>query len=177
MDEKLKQRLVGAAVLIGLAIIFIPALLDDSRTPEPLLEGSNIPTEPEGGFSSRIIPLDENALEESMQPETVDDEPAQTVDEEVSEAEESAVVEIDEKVGVSAWVVQLGSFSNEENAQALVAKLKENGYPAFIEKVFSSDEKAYRVRVGPEYLKSRAKALMEQLEKDVEIKGIIVKYP
>lgn len=60
MDENIKQRLVGAAVLVALAVIFLPALFDkDERVaidttsqipPAPTIETVDIPrpTKPEG---------------------------------------------------------------------------------------------------------------------------------
>ena len=59
MDEGLKQRLVGAVVLVLLAVIFIPMLFDSS--PEPERADVDPGTSPggEGEFSSRIVPLEE----------------------------------------------------------------------------------------------------------------------
>ncbi len=57
MDRQRKERLVGAAVLIMLAIIFIPMILDNSVQPENGISGTNIPPRPEGEFASRVIPL------------------------------------------------------------------------------------------------------------------------
>ncbi len=57
MDRQRKERLVGAAVLIMLAIIFIPMILDNSVRPENGISGTNIPLRPEGEFASRVIPL------------------------------------------------------------------------------------------------------------------------
>ena len=59
MDEGLKQRLVGAVVLVLLAVIFIPMLLDSP--PEPGKAGVELPAPPsdEAEFSSRIVPLEE----------------------------------------------------------------------------------------------------------------------
>lgn len=43
------------------------------------------------------------------------------------------------------WFVQLGAFGSRENADALVARLRDGGYAAFITSVGS----LHRVRVGP----------------------------
>lgn len=55
MDGGLKQRLVGALVLVALAVIFIPVLLDNQREELPL--ASRIPQEP-AASEVREIPLD-----------------------------------------------------------------------------------------------------------------------
>ncbi|MBI1733468.1 MAG: SPOR domain-containing protein [Gammaproteobacteria bacterium] len=57
MERQRKERLVGAAVLVMLAVIFIPMVLDDSVQPETGINGTNIPAKPESEFESRVIPL------------------------------------------------------------------------------------------------------------------------
>ncbi len=58
MDSSLKQRLVGAAVLVALAVIFLPMLVGG---PEPQTDAVSvpidIPTPPERAFETRELPL------------------------------------------------------------------------------------------------------------------------
>ena len=42
-ESRLKQRLVGAVVLVALAVIFIPMLLSGGRDMEMPVFGSNVP--------------------------------------------------------------------------------------------------------------------------------------
>lgn len=66
------------------------------------------------------------------------------------------------------YSVQLGSFSNPENAGNLSRKLLRDGYPAYIEESSSlAGSKTYRVRVGK--LKSRQEA--EDLNKRLSREG------
>jgi len=77
----------------------------------------------------------------------------------------------------SAWVVQIGSFSSQVNAEKQVQDLKTKGFPAFLRRHVSADKKVlFRVRVGPEKERSRAEKLAERLQK-LEIKGQIVSDP
>jgi len=58
MDSALKQRLLGAAVLIALAIIFVPMFL--SNTPQPrdtTTLNLDIPKAPERKFETRTLPV------------------------------------------------------------------------------------------------------------------------
>ena len=55
MEERLKQRLVGAVVLVSLAVVFVPILFDMSHEtgeemPADLISG--VPERPQGGFGS-----------------------------------------------------------------------------------------------------------------------------
>ena len=56
MDEKLKRRLVGAIVLVSLAVIFVPMLLEEEPVVNSGITESNIPPRPISNFSSRILP-------------------------------------------------------------------------------------------------------------------------
>ncbi len=183
MQERLRQRLIGAVILMGLAVVLLPLLLEDGRGPQALREGANIPAPPaESDFTSRIVPLEpadldpekaRQAVEQAREPEP---QPAAPVagggaGEEAQEAGGEV------RVGVSAWVVQLGSFASEENARKLLAKLKKKGYPAFLDPAYTEQGKQYRVRVGPELTRARARALRERLAGELKLKGIIVRYP
>ncbi len=56
MDNLVKQRVIGAVVLVALAVIFVPMLLDK---PEDALGpvGSNLPDRPDQSVADRIEPL------------------------------------------------------------------------------------------------------------------------
>lgn len=63
MEEGLKQRLVGAAVLVLLAVIFVPMLLESGSEPGEVGLDLGPPPNGESGFSSRIIPVEESPSE------------------------------------------------------------------------------------------------------------------
>jgi len=59
MDSALKQRLLGAAVLIALAIIFVPMFLGNAPPKEAsTIQNLDIPALPERKFESRTLPVD-----------------------------------------------------------------------------------------------------------------------
>lgn len=64
MDEKLKQRLVGATVLVSLAVIFVPMILGPSPESEEPVLAVPAPAKPEDPFTSRIVPVEGAFLEE-----------------------------------------------------------------------------------------------------------------
>jgi len=212
MDRGLKERLVGAAVLVALAVIFIPMLLDDSPSGPGPITGTNIPERPdaEDGFSSRIIPVKPEPVEVELPESRVADDAAaepQTAEpvsqpppaEGGAEAPESDAATATEPSGdeqepalttampapetatdtgkPSGWVIQLGSFSQETNARELDEKLREAGYPAFVEPVTQSGKRVYRVRVGPEVMRGDAEKVRDKIATDFDIKGIVVSYP
>ncbi|MDQ3797082.1 MAG: hypothetical protein M3294_05845, partial [Pseudomonadota bacterium] len=50
METSLKQRLIGAAVIVALAVIFIPMLFDNAERKKPVTLDMNVPPEPEYTF-------------------------------------------------------------------------------------------------------------------------------
>ncbi|MGH8543425.1 MAG: SPOR domain-containing protein [Gammaproteobacteria bacterium] len=82
-----------------------------------------------------------------------------------------------QRLGVTAWAIQLGSFSSEENAKLLEQRLKNQGFKVFVEKLYMRPATVFRVRVGPELDEAKAKQLQTRLEKEISLKGILVRYP
>lgn len=195
MDQRLKERLVGATVLVVLAVVFIPMLLDDTQEDKDEITGTIIPPKPDGEFSSRIIPLEkdiedvttevppENVAIETPVVKTVPEMgPDQPALQDIKEKQKPALATSDveppgHNVGINAWVVQLGSFSSEVNAQSLNKKLRDGGYPAFVEPVKEKNSIAYRVRVGPELKRSDAQTIRDKIKKTMDLDGIVISYP
>jgi len=187
---------VGAAVLVAVAVIFIPIIFTDSPETE-VISGSNIPEKPETNFNSRIIPVIESDDKSSLTPiesENIESGESQKNDgliikqkvvaEKVISAKEnkaekklSTEVEGNTTVGLSAWIVQIGSFTEEDNAQSLNKKLRTAGYPSFVEPLKRDGKISYRVRVGPEIKRSEADMLLKKLKEKMQLDGIVVSYP
>jgi len=182
-NSAFKHRLTGAIILVILAVIFVPMLLD-GESPTRITE-TNIPSKPDE-FSSKVIPLDE--ITQPVLPETspsVSSTPAvqapPTAAPGSPPAAEPAPAAPGKPQGTAskpgAWVVQLGSFSSEQNAMALRDQLRAKGYTAFVEKTKSGAASLYRVNVGPELERARAEAIRDALEKDMKQKGMVLHYP
>src|SRR3990167_10056508 len=76
----------------------------------------------------------------------------------------------------AAYVIQLGSFSKKTNALKLVNKLRANGYRAFIQNVDLSSGQNIRVFVGPEHRQASARQMATDLEKEMKLRGIVIRY-
>ena len=165
MEQRLKERLTGAVVLLLLVVIALPLILDDTRDTERRIKTTNIPEQPQEQFSTRLVPIPEP---DAAQP---DAGPAQ----EAAGAETPA----GEAAGLTGWVVQVGSFSRK-NADKLNDKLRAAGYRAYVvdEPVAASDgAMLYRVRVGPAALRSEALKLKTELKQDQGLDGFVLNYP
>jgi len=190
MHRRLKERLIGAAVLVMLAVIFIPMILDDTSHTESAITDTNIPARPEADFNSRMVPLLESPGSEVQTPTAITDPttevtvavtPAPAEHAEDTPAAEHAPAEIittgKEDLGLTAWVVQLGSFSSEANAESLNNELRQAGFAAFVEPLKQDNSLIYRVRIGPELVRADAEKLQSQLQAKLQLEGIIVAYP
>lgn len=142
----LKQRIIGAIVLLALAIIFLPMLLQESRgTKIELQKMPPKPAAPKVQVPQQIAPI------KLQSPQQM---PATT----------------------PAWSLQLGAFANEKNAKALLAKLQKAGYPAYAQSQNGQAGKILRVYVGPEVERNKLQAEASKLEQQMQLKGSIVPY-
>lgn len=187
----MKQRLVGAVVLVSLAVIFIPMLLDGGKQEGMPTFGSNIPEKPDYHFEPLEIPLQPVEPIPEDRPQLIEEsEPAPAKPVPPAEAKPSpaakrkpiakpkpeskpevASTPATEPVG---WVVQVGSFSQADNAMALRDKLRGAGFTAFVEKLKTGEGTVYRVRVGPELRREAAEAQLEKLKRTQQLDGIVM---
>ena len=75
-----------------------------------------------------------------------------------------------------AWIIQVGAFSSQPNADGLRDKLKANGYPAFVKPVKVAAGSLFKVYVGPEIRRQRADQQKLELEQKFQLKALILKY-
>ena len=192
MDEGLKKRLVGAAVLVSLIVIFVPMLLEHEPAIESDISKTNIPPRPESDFSSRVLPMEsENLADPSEQvtpllQETEQKQPPMAADTQLSvqtekgEAAPSKKPAVKPRVGLSAWVIQVGSFSNRANAKKLSKQLQDKGFSAFLEQTEIKGKTLFRVKVGPEINRKLAEKMLLRVNKELKsdkLQGKLISYP
>ncbi len=194
MDIRLKQRLVGAVVLVALGVIFIPMVLQ----PPEQVQGpaTDIPALPAGSFKDRLAtavpaqtPLPEAPSRQVLPaPDTPLPSPATSVTAaapEITAAELSnakTAAPVPDKTpatptGLSAWVVQVGVFNQEENAQALAKTLRAQGHTTFVERFAGKTSPNFRVRLGPFKDRASADALQVRLQREDKLASIVKSYP
>ena len=144
----LKQRMVGTAVLVGLAVIFVPMILDG-----PV----NRPDAPQSVGVPLALPEAAPTSTEDPVPETAEPEPSPAV--------------------VSGFAVQLGSFSDADNAEALAADIGRAGFDAFVQRVQVENGTMFRVRVGPVSDKAEAESLAARVDRETGERGVVVPHP
>lgn len=194
-DKRLKQRLIGAIVLISLGVIFIPMLLKGPDSLDAPIFTSNIPQQPEQR-KTEIIPLKPlpprpdnipilaipvEVDTHAPKPET--DRSSQATAPVIKLATPAEKRDTDKPATVatppadlSGWAVQVGSFSSKNNALALQKRLRAKDYAAFVEAYKAKSGVRYRVRIGPELSADRARDLATKLKSEMGIDGLVLRH-
>ena len=197
MERALKERIIGAVVLVLFVVLVVPIFLDgppeegevvservllpgqeEQKTQTVVLERDR--TEPVPTASAPAQVQEDTASEAPApaqpkpaavrQPEP-EPEPAKT------EPTPEPVVETPPAASTTGmWAVQLGSFSNKENAEKLAADLRKQGYAAFLSQLSTSNGPMHRVRIGPQKDRDSAEAMAARLAK-VGHDGKVVPHP
>ena len=167
MDQKLKERLIGVIVLVSLAVIFIPLFLTEPVN-LVLEDKKNSSSSEDSEFVSKLKPVD-NANQDL----DIKNVEYGTVTEQIPET----VTLRENEVGQMNWIVQIGSFSNKENAEKLNLKAKSAGFRSFINPIMQNNRIMHQVCLGPEYDEVDANKLLEKIKNKMELDGIIKKYP
>ncbi len=187
MDEQLKKRMVGAAVLAALAVIFVPMLLE---SPAPQKEPTLVkipPAPPARPFESELLREPMPAPAPARPPlAAAPEKPAPAAPPKGARPASTAAppkppakaAPASPQVGLPAWVVQVGSFSSLENARKLVRKLRKAGFQTLDpEPVELRGKRLYRVRVGPVLEKAAAEKLLPRVDKVTGTHGKVRPYP
>lgn len=143
MDTSLKQRLIGAIVLVALAVIFLPMLVTG---PARNSTADSVPLEVPGApanaqFETRELPLAAPAGGDSgLRGAAPLQEPA---------ANAAATVDTGPAVAAGNFAVSFGAYASKADADAVIAHLKGAQLPGFSETATINGKAAWRVRVGP----------------------------
>ncbi|MBB3103543.1 SPOR domain-containing protein [Azomonas macrocytogenes] len=208
LDKGLKQRMVGAVVLIVLIVIFLPMLLtrkDERRQvevevpprpempamPQAQVRPANVPEpvpvpdpEPVQQLPDPVVvkPVDIRSKTNSPPATAKPSEPARVAPKveqpkkpEPAPAKPAPAAEqkrLDANNLPVSWSIQLASLSSRSNADALVQKLRAQGYNAYLRVV----DGMHRVFVGPVIERAEADRLRGQLSRQQNVNGFVVRF-
>ncbi|CAN7249664.1 SPOR domain-containing protein [Pseudoxanthomonas sp. LjRoot168] len=146
MDTALKQRLIGAVVLVALAVIFLPMLVkgpapDSGVSDVPL----DVPPAADGEFETRELPL--------VTPGNAPASGAVGLQGQVAApaAEPAPAAGALQPAATAAgnFAVSFGAYATQADADAVLARVRQATLPGFIEPATINGKPAFRVRVGP----------------------------
>jgi len=198
MERALKERIIGAIILVIIVVLVVPVFLDgppdngeivSERVLLPGQEGQDTKTVVLNRERSEPIPLASSSTDapktggaveaepekETPVPQLVVQKPAvRTVEQ--SPPKPAAEIPKATSSTTGMWAVQLGSFSNKDNAEKLAADLRKQGYAAFLSQLNTSSGQLHRVRIGPQKDRESAEAMAARLLK-VGHKGQVLPHP
>ena len=202
MDRALKERIIGAAVLVVFVVLVVPVFLDgppqsgeivSERVPLPgqaaeretrtvVLERDRDEPVPVAAAEPQARPPQQSGPESQPEPEpepvsVARSEPRPepgTEPEPGKPAAQQAAPESASPTGM--WAVQLGSFGNQQNAERLAADLRKQGFAAFLSQLSTDSGQLHRVRIGPQKDRESAEAMAARLAKAGH-KGQVVPHP
>jgi DedD protein len=195
MERALKERIIGAVVLVVFVVLVVPIFLDgppedgEIVTERVLLPGQDsqktqtvvldrdrtepVPTTPAPAPQESGEDVGEPVAEQrqaaAVQPEEAQPTPQQAAPEPVAERPAANST-------TGMWAVQLGSFSNKENAEKLAAELRKQGFAAFLSQLQTGSGLMHRVRIGPQKDRSSAEAMAARLARAGH-EGKVVPHP
>lgn len=192
MEKKIKHRILGLLVIIGLIILLLPFFFTSSDLPS---ETVAVKAPPFPDQSVQVTPLAENTIsnqpDDTIQPPPAPIEaplppvmPSPATTENTEEAPpkpapaqptlRSPIKPKKQLSMTSGWVIQVGSFKNKTNALRLVNRLRQKGYRAFVQTEPTSEKT--KVFVGPQSKRALAHELANRIETDLHIRGFVMNY-
>lgn len=205
MEPIVKQRLVGALVLLALGVVFWPIIFVEAPEPE-MLPAESMPPRPAVDTSPLEVPEVPRERISAQLPKLPDQAEAQRAADtatELAEPPEDAVEpealmsglpeadeleplatreqppaepELDEQGLGVAWVLQVATVSSETRAQALLARLGDKGYKAFIKPIKRDKRSLYRVQIGPKVERARLEKIKAVIDPELRVESAILRY-
>lgn len=201
MNEVLKQRLVGALILVALGVVFWPIIfvepgerpgLEQVRIP-PRPQVDTTPIEPpeQAGLrpsDTRQAPVDVPAevpaavpAEKPVEPEAGSEptpspgaaRPAPVAATRTAPPEKP---ELDSDGVPIAWILQVASVSSESKAEELRQRLQALDHKAYVKKVTREGKSLYRVYVGPKFERARLETIQSDIDAEFGVKSLVMRY-
>lgn len=187
------QRMLGAIVLLSLAIIFVPMLLEQESEISGGISGTNIPAMPEN-VSTLVFQMDDEGVFKALNKQqeqgreisilealkdTNKEIPTfseESIPDTLKQQVDAEVILAADKKNALAWMVQIASFRSEKNASKLRDKLRGLNYATVVKRRGSQKGDIWAVRVGPEVSLAKAEQLKHALKRETDLDGLIIRH-
>ena len=173
LQEKFKHRLIGAIVLMALAVIFVPMIFSGSET-ERRSYTTDIPPAPGITPAQSISVLD---LKAEMQARRRDN--TATLPVEIRDDTDYAQLDdpiLDQNGLPIGWSLQVASFRDRENALNLRRDIRSLGHGGYVLKSHTNEGLFYQVLVGPSLDRTALMRTGEALAAQMDLAVQIVRY-
>ena len=181
LRKRARRRVVGSVVLVIIAIIFLPMILErvpeqEGKEVEIIIHSENLLDK-----SSEIISQNksvEGTVPVSVEPNTGSNDSQEIIIklEQLTEKEKAGNNHKDKKsiITIEEFVVQLGAFSDATKAKNQQRSLESNGIKkAYTEMIKNENIEVTRVRVGPFSTREAAEKEQKKL-KELGVNGVVI---
>lgn len=198
MDNILKQRLVGALILLALGVVFWPIIFVEPDANQPLGDPARVPQRPDIN-SSPIAPASAEGLrtsptlgeiDKAAEQIAVPDEGVPPIDNVAPVVESTPVKPAAIKARTKApvkpsidadgvpigWILQVASITNAEKAEQLRSRLLTMGYKAYVKKIRSDNSVLMRVYIGPKFERSKLEAMQTIIDAEFGVESMVRRY-
>ncbi len=202
VNDILKQRLVGALILVALGVVFWPIIFVEPGD-KAVAQHSSIPPRPQVATTlieapdlaglraspERAEPAQESVVDVIVVEDTIEEEiappaidkpaPAPTVTPQPvrrtrSEAPQKLALDAD---GVPlAWILQVASVSSADKADQLRRRLLAMKQKAYVKKVHGGGKVLYRVYIGPKFERAALETTRIEIDAEFGVKSMIARY-
>lgn len=193
MNETLKQRLVGALILVALGVVFWPIIFvqpaDKSTAqiqpipPRPDVLDTPLPA-PDAGKLRASPPIQAAAEPEPVQP--VQDDvviPAPSSNSATPRKADAAIrreapqpLAIDADGVPLAFILQVVTVSTADKANEVRERLQALGHKAYVKKVVRNGATLHRVYIGPKFERAKLEKLQRSIDKEFGVSSMVVRY-
>ena len=158
MNENLKNRIVGVAIIIALAVIIIPMLFQG--TGQKVLKFKEIKNQEEIVFKYSEE-VEELYQDKSLKIKTIKN----NLDTKIINYKDLKNTK-DNNSNTKKWIIKVGSYSKKLNAEKQIQNLSKKNHQSFIMKSEKDNKILYSVNIGPFFSVEDVKKNYSNLIKD-----------
>lgn len=190
MNDILKQRLVGALILVALGVVFWPIIFVQpadqveiqarAMPPQPAIATDPIAAPNQSGLrgSRELAARSEEAREKAAaKVSAAVPKPAKPVASgKQARTEALKPLEMDSDGVPLAWILQVVSVSSKDKADEIRRRLLDMNHKAYVKKVIRKGKVLYRVYLGPKFERAKLEKLQSRINQEFSVTTMVVRY-